>query len=164
MADPDSAPPQATDYLPSDWMGLYDLDVLIPGFRNVLEVPIHVDAVARVVADETRGGYPYLVIEIFWISGSVAHVLRVDEIIVPVTGSDYVPDGTGPNIREHERISLEKVEETSLQLNPTSESPDRIKFTGDADFRTDLPVFLIVSYLNEPEIGYGRPGFGFKGA
>lgn len=149
------AGPTADDF-PTAWMG--GDSILTPEFRAVLNFPLHEQAVARAVEDETRGGFPYLVYEIFWITDPVAHVLRVDEIVVPGHGDGG--DDNGPNIREHERISLEKVEDLSVSLSPSpGERPDWIKFTGDAEPRTDLPVFLLVSFLNEPQIGYGRPGF-----
>ena len=140
--------------LPSGWMPLDE--IVGPSFRAHLRVPIPDDAFVRVVADASRGGLPYLIYELFWITSPVAHVLRVDEILAP--GSDVVADGV-LHVVDHERISLEKVEQTVLQLSPTREKLDTIKFTGDSESRNDLPVELIVSYLNDTQNGYGRPGW-----
>lgn len=115
--------------------------------RQLMVMPVPEDAWSRALPDLPRGGFPAMIIEAFWISGPVVHLLRVD-------GFSLGPGGHGErSVVGHDRISLEQFAGYSYDLGP-----GEVGVTVDlVDGRqVDVPLFLIDSHLHGGPGGYGR--------
>lgn len=115
-----------------------------------LHVPDHMWV--RLVADASRPGLAYLVIEAFWIAEHMIHKVQIDEHCIP--GADVPADDGTLHLVEHERISLERLEKMHLHGSSAHGIDEHwIDLTGDGR-RDDLPTFLIWSHIERVR---GRP-------
>jgi hypothetical protein len=109
----------------------------------------------RVLPDESRGGFPAMIVEVFWITDPVFHLLRVDGFTLDTTA-----DGSDErSIVSHRRISLEQVADYKFDL--VGELGGTIELVGGEEVK--LTVALLHSYLKGCPGGYGRPGGPFQG-
>lgn len=130
--------------LPSAWL---PISRFLTDERDAfpLRVPDH--TWVRLVADATRGGPPYLMIEAFWIAGKVIHKVQLDEYCL--AGGDAPPTDGALHLVGHERIALERLEKMHMDSSGTQ----WIEITG-VGRRDDLPTFLILSHVNAGAEGY----------
>jgi hypothetical protein len=103
-------------------------DMWIPlkgtGMEDQLLVPVPADAFARSLPDGARGGFPMMIIEAFWITAPVFHLLRVDGFTMDSGDADGVDERT---ILSHERISLEQVLNYTYDLGPETLTWDDVR-------------------------------------
>ena len=122
-----------------------------PEVREMMLIPVPLEAWGRMVPDEARGGFPFVVHEVFWITEPVFHLLRVDGFTLAQGEADGVDDRT---LLSHERITFEQIERMHYSLTDENFG-GTIELTGTGR-RIDLPVPLMDSYLNGGPEGYGR--------
>jgi hypothetical protein len=113
---------------PDVWLSVELVD---PGWF-LMHVPD--DAFFRVLPDESRGGWPASLADVFWITPPVFHILRVDGFTLE--GADGTDERS---VLSHDRISLEVVDGYEVKLEGELGGPVSL-----IDGRTvDVPVALL---------------------
>ncbi|SNR95464.1 hypothetical protein [Blastococcus mobilis] len=121
------------------------------GMGEMLLVPVPEDAFSRVLPDAARGGFPAMIVEAFWITEPVFHLLRVDGFTLDDAATDGVDERS---VLGHERISLEQVLRYKYDLG--GELGGTVELVDGRHL--EVPVMLIDSYRHGGPQGYGRSG------
>ena len=105
--------------------------------RDRLPIKVRDDAWVQSAPDGARGGHPYVVFRLFWITPNVLHLVVADGWFTPGDHAVEVDD-TPSRLLSHESLPVEQIERYTAGLGDPDES--WIRFTERAEHRTDPPV------------------------
>lgn len=116
---------------------------------GIAQLDLPVTSFLRCVADESRGGLPYLCFEMFWIAAGVVHLGTATGWTLEMTEDDDPAEA--PQISTQREISLDELEtlEVDSDAQPQAEFADGTRLCGAL-------ALLIAHHLHGGPTGYAN--------